>query len=154
MPAPSSKLFAWMMVEVKPVVAAIYQGKNPMAAILSATIGGNLITLQTFHDPSLKRVSVGRLLIKMAYEWALENNLAEIDFNATSPWQRPIATGSMSTVNWCFSTAYALWQAAGAQRPAAIRVGARLAEMGRLMAEALTCRFLESDSEIDDLRAD
>ena len=74
---------------LKPVVAAILQGDSAKAAILSVTIGGNLVTLLTFHDPALKRVSVGRLLIKMAYEWAVDNELAEIDFNATSPWVEP-----------------------------------------------------------------
>lgn len=74
---------------LKPVVAAIYQGDSAKAAILSVTAGGSLVTLLTFHDPDLKRVSVGRLLIKMAYEWAVDNNLAEIDFNATSPWVEP-----------------------------------------------------------------
>jgi hypothetical protein len=72
-----------------PVVSAIYHGATPKAAILSAALGARLVTLLTFYDPTIKNVSVGRLLIKMAYEWALEHGITEIDFNATSPWVEP-----------------------------------------------------------------
>jgi GNAT acetyltransferase-like protein len=74
---------------IKPVVSAIYHGVAPKAALLSAVLGTRLVTLLTYHDPSIKHVSVGRLLIKMAYEWAVDHGIREIDFNATSPWVEP-----------------------------------------------------------------
>lgn len=72
--------------DVVPVVSAIFQGAEPKAALLSAAFGKSLVLLLTFYDPTIKHVSLGRLLIKMAYEWASANGMTEIDFNSNNPF--------------------------------------------------------------------
>ena len=69
-----------------PVVSAIYQDGTPKAAFLSAAFGKRLVTLLTFYDPSIKHASPGHLLIKMAYEWAADRGMTEIDFNSNNPF--------------------------------------------------------------------
>lgn len=69
-----------------PVVLAIYQGQDPKGALLSMRFGRRFVLLLTFFDPSMRHVSLGRLLIKMAYEWAVDHGVAEIDFNSNSPF--------------------------------------------------------------------
>jgi CelD/BcsL family acetyltransferase involved in cellulose biosynthesis len=72
--------------DMVPVVSVIVQGTTPMAALFSVALGHRLVTLLTFFDASIKTVSVGRLLIKMAYEWAVDHGITEIDFNSNNPF--------------------------------------------------------------------
>ncbi|HVZ02926.1 MAG TPA: GNAT family N-acetyltransferase [Dongiaceae bacterium] len=69
-----------------PVVSVIAQGDAPKAALLSIAYGKRLVTLLTFYEPSIRHISLGRLMIKMAHEWAVEHGLAEIDFNSNNPF--------------------------------------------------------------------
>ncbi len=69
-----------------PVVLAIHQGQDPKGAMLAMQFGRRLVLLLTFFDPKMRHVSLGRLLIKMAYEWAVDHGVAEIDFNSNSPF--------------------------------------------------------------------
>jgi GNAT acetyltransferase-like protein len=78
---------------VVPVVSAIYQDAVPKAVLLSVAYRTRLVTLLTFYDPSLKQVSFGRLLIKMAHEWGVEHGLKEIDFNSNNPFASIYADG-------------------------------------------------------------
>jgi CelD/BcsL family acetyltransferase involved in cellulose biosynthesis len=71
---------------VVPVVSVIYEASTPRAALMSVAFGARLFTLLTFYDPSIKHVSLGRVLIKMVYEWAVDHGIAEIDFNSNNPF--------------------------------------------------------------------
>ncbi len=44
-----------------------------------------------FYDRSLKQVSTGRLLMKMAYEWAVEHGMSDIDFNSNNAFAENFA---------------------------------------------------------------
>jgi len=69
---------------IVPVVAVIYQGDVAKAVLLSIAFGQRLVTLLTYYEPSMKHISLGRILIKMAHEWAVEHGLSEIDFNSNN----------------------------------------------------------------------
>jgi CelD/BcsL family acetyltransferase involved in cellulose biosynthesis len=70
--------------DIVPVISVIYQGEAAKAALLSIAFGRRLVTLLTFYDPTLRHISLGRILIKMAHEWAVEHGLSEIDFNSNN----------------------------------------------------------------------
>jgi CelD/BcsL family acetyltransferase involved in cellulose biosynthesis len=67
-----------------PVVSVVFQGEAAKAVMLSVAYGKRLVTLLTFYEPSLRHISLGRILIKMAHEWAVEHGLSEIDFNSNN----------------------------------------------------------------------
>ena len=76
---------------ITPLVSAIYEGEQPRAALLSIAFGNQLVTLLMFYDPTIKHVSTGRLLVKMAYEWAHEQGMSRIDFNSNNAFAENFA---------------------------------------------------------------
>jgi hypothetical protein len=93
---PASKAFFETLCRnadagIMPVISAIYQDGVPKAALLSIAFGTRLVTLLMFYDRSLKQVSTGRLLMKMAYEWAVEHGISDIDFNSNNAFAENFA---------------------------------------------------------------
>jgi len=76
---------------ITPLVSAIYEGEQARAALLSIAFGSQLVTLLMFYDPTIKHISTGRLLIKMAYEWAHAQGMSRIDFNSNNAFAENFA---------------------------------------------------------------